>query len=322
MNNRINKFIFGNLNVSVFISLLAFLFFSFPTQLQAQTTAGITVIPPKFELFANPGEVVNEVIRVRNESDSPVEFAVFVEDFSSAGEEGRVVLEEGDTESSFTMKKWIETSTKNILLQPGEEKPVGFTISIPRNSEPGGHYASVIFQIGSGEAPPEGAVATVQHRIGSLVLLRVSGDVVEKAEIQSFTAPSFSTGGPVTIDLRLRNDGTTHVRPNGTLIITNILGAKVEEIPLDGLNVFPGAVRKMTTEWEPRSPLGIYTATLVSTYGQQNLPITAATRFVVASPVALVIFIVGSLALIVFVLSLISGRGRVLKAIKMLTTGK
>lgn len=279
---------------------------------------GITIIPPRFELFANPGDIIPETIRVVNDAEVPQSFGVLVEDFSSAGEEGRVVLEEGESDQQYSLKSWIEPGMQNITVQPGEEVIFPFTITVPKNAEPGGHYASILFQIG-GE-PIEG-VTSVKHRIGSLILLRVSGDVVEDSKIETFSAPVYSKQGPVTFTLRLKNEGTTHIRPNGTIVITNMFGQKVDEVPLNGLNVFPGVIRKMETDWNRENLLGQYTATLVATYGQQNLPLTSVTKFTVISPVAAGLIIIGSIAAVGFILSLISGRNRLLKAIRILFGG-
>lgn len=298
--------------------LLTFVFGVAPVH--AQQVGGLTVIPPKFELFANPGDSVTEVVRLKNESDSPMTFSVLVEDFSSTGEEGKVVLEEGESDSTYSLKRWIEPSVRNLTLQPGEEQPFAFKITVPSDGEPGGHYASVLFQIGSSEQIP--GVATVQHRVGSLVLLRVSGNVVEQASVETFKAPAYSANGPVTFEIRVKNDGTTHIRPEGTILITNIFGRKVDEIPLDTANVFPGAVRRLDTVWDRTGMFGYYTATLVAKYGQQPLVLSKATKFAVASPVSLIVLTVGTLAVLVFVISIVSGRGRLLKAIRVLTTGK
>lgn len=304
----------------VFLGLLTTIFTAFfviPSSIRAQGTAQMTIIPPRFELFANPGDVVNETIRLRNSSDSPYNFGVLVEDFSSAGEKGQVVLEEGETDASYSLKNWIETSSQNLLVQPNDEVVLPFTITVPKDAEPGGHYASILFQLG-GE-PAEG-VTSVQHRVGALVLLRVSGDIVEDATIESFSAPAYSKSGPVSFDLRVKNNGTTHIRPKGSIIITNLFGKKIDEIPLNGFNVFPQAIRKMTTDWSRENIAGHFTATLVATYGQQNKPLTAATNFTVISPLTAILLIIGVMAGIIFILSLITGKNRILKALKVLTS--
>jgi len=295
---------------------------SLATPVKAQDSTTISIIPPKFELFANPGDIITETIRIRNDSETPQTYGVLVEDFSSSGEEGKVVLEEGQEDTVYSLRKWIELSSTNLLIQPGEETIFPFTISVPKSAEPGGHYASILFQIGGADVNPDQTVTSVQHRVGSLVLLRVSGNVVEQASIESFQAPAYSRQGPVDLSLRIKNEGTTHVRPSGTIIITNMFGKKVDEIPLNGLNVFPGAIRKMDTTWDKGTLLGQYTATLVATYGQQNLPLTAATKFVVISPIAGILMVVGVIAALLFTISALQGRNRLLKALKVIISGE
>lgn len=293
----------------------------FVSSINAQTASkGFTIIPPRFELFGNPGEVLTEQVRVRNDSSLSNTYDVQVVDFATAGEEGHVVLEEEGHNTTFTLAQWIKTSASNLTLQPNQEKTFSFTITIPKNAEPGGHYASILFSSATQEQTP--GSASVTERIGTLILLRISGNVTETAQIETFESPKYAKSGPITFVLRLKNDGNVHVQPKGTIIITNLFGQKVEEIPLNGANVLPMATRKMETVWDKKNILGAFTATLVATYGQQNLPLTSAVRFTVVSPTAAALLIGGSIALIIFLLTLISGRKRVARALKVLASGK
>jgi hypothetical protein len=105
-------------------------------------------------------------------------------------------------------------------------------------------------------------------------------------------------------------------------VITDLFGRKVDELPLNGLNVLPGATRKMDTEWSRTNLLGYYTATLVATYGQQNLPLTAAAKFAVISSTAATLIGIGIVAAILFLVSIITGRKRLLKALNVIVSGK
>lgn len=310
----------SKIRLTTALVVVLLLLFSSANSILAQESRSITIIPPRFELFANPGEQLSEIIRVRNDSASPESLTVLVEDFTSTGEEGQVVLEEGQSDQLYSLAKWIQTEATDIVIQPGEEKPFTFTISVPKNAEPGGHYASVLFQGGGGQV--EGGGASVVQRVGNLILLRVSGNVTENAEIETFSAPTYSQTTPLNLSLRVKNNGNTHIQPKGTIIITDLFGKKVDELPLSGQNVLPGVVRKMDTEWNKPNVLGYYTATLVSTYGQQNLPLTAATKFLVISPTAAILIGVGIIAGILFIISLISGKSRLLRALKVIISGK
>ncbi len=320
MYNRImdsSKSLFLKLT-GILLTVLA-LAFVWRSLVSAQANQTITIIPPKFELFANPGDSLAEKIRIRNESDFPVTYSVLIEDFTTSGEEGHVVLEEGEQSTSFSLAQWIEPQSKDLVLQPKEEVPFTFVVNVPRDAEPGGHYASILFQTG-GENTTPGTTAVAQ-RVGALVLLRVSGNVTEDAKIESFTVPDYQESGPVVFTLRIKNDGNVHISPQGTIVITNIFKQKVAEIPLDTRNVLPGAIRKMETTWDQEHLLGKFTATLISTYGQQKKPLTAAVTFTVASKTAIILLIVGGIALIGFIITLITGRRRFFKALKVIFSG-
>jgi hypothetical protein len=312
---KLNSFL---LNIAIFTAFLVIPWSATILKVHAQQNRSITVMPPKFELFANPGDIVSERLRVTNNSNFPTTYAIIVEDFSSSGEEGHVVLEEEGTDSAYSLANWIEPEATEIVLQPGEETNVNFNINVPRDAEPGGHYASILLQSSTDNDPN---VTNVSQRIGSLALLRVSGNTIEDVNVETFEAPKRSESGPVNFTLRIKNDGNVHVRPKGTIIITNFFGNKVAELPLEGANVLPGATRKMETTWDEDRLLGSYTATLVATYGVQNLPLAAATKFTVASTTSIILLLVAVIAIVIFLISLFTGRNRLKKAFSVLTKG-
>lgn len=286
------------------------------TQAQAEGARSITVIPPSFELFANPGDVINDKIRVRNDSKVATSYSIVTEDFKAVGEEGSIdLIDEGQSNTSYSLAKWVTPSVKSFSIEPGGEKEVPFSITVPKDAEPGGHYCSVLVKIGGDAQVDTGAA--VSSRVGSLILLRVSGNVKEEASIESFnTTQNYYKGSPVVFDLRVKDNGNNHIKPKGTIVITDLFGQKVTELPLNGLNVLPGAVRKMSTEWKFSANLiSRYTGTLVATYGQQNKPLSASTSFYVCPTWAL---ITGCI-IIFIILVMVLGRKSIKKIIHNLT---
>jgi len=265
--------------------ILAFIVAFVPSIINAADTpptGSVTVVPPRFELFGNPGEdVPTQALKVTNESSNESSFTVQMEDFKAVGEDGNVNLMEQNSDLTYSLAKWITASPSSFTLKPKETKIINYSISIPKNAEPGGRYASIIVNMG-GQVKVEGG-AVVAPRVVSLVLLRVSGNVKEEASVESFKVPGYSEKAPIKLDLRVKNSGRNHIKPKGSIIITNILGQKVDEIQVEGENVLPGAIRKMTTEWKTNKFLaGRYTATLVATYGEKNdKPLSATVSFFV-----------------------------------------
>ncbi len=256
----------------------------------------ITVSPISFELYANPGDSLSEKIRVRNDSGADMNYQILIEDFKAVGEEGSVDTVLDQSNSSFSLAKWVVPEPKNISIKNGQEKEVQFSINVPKDAEPGGHYASILVKMGGGDIQNGAAVAS---RVGSLILLRVAGNIKEESMVESFKADKgYYQSGPVNFDLRVKNNGNNHVQPKGTILITNLFGQKIAEIPLNGKNALPGAIRRMDTEWSPGKFLANrYTATLVANYGQQSKTLSASTSFIIF-PKALLITSISIILLI------------------------
>jgi cytochrome bd-type quinol oxidase subunit 1 len=113
-----------------------------------------------------------------------------------------------------------------------------------------------------------------------LLLVSVSGKVIEKVKVESFSAPIFANQGPIPFILRFLNEGTIHEKPIGMITVTDIFGKQIAKLEIPQKNVLPGAVRKVDTQWQTSWLLGgRYQATLVGNYGTQNNPISATVVF-------------------------------------------
>jgi hypothetical protein len=281
----------------------------------AQTSLGIS--PLTFEITANPGEKVENYLKIYNPSpDTSVQVEMVVEDFAPTGEAGHVIVEPAETET-YSLAKWVETEPKEFSLAPKEEKIVKFIINVPENAEPGGHYGTVIASAKAVTGP--GATgATIVPRVGSLVLLTVPGAMKEELVVKSFTTPrKYFEKGPVPFEIRFENKGTVHVKPTGKITVTNWLGKKVADLDFPSGNVLPKAVRKFETSLPVKWLFaGRYTATLTGSYGVSNIPLTPTVITFWAFP-----WKVGVGILIVLILLILS-RKRWLAALRILIKGE
>ena len=235
--------------------------------------ARLSISPVTFELTGNPGDVLVNKLRIFNPTNSSIAIEMEIEDFAVAGEEGEVIVKEAENET-YSLAKWIRVSPGSFTLRPNEQKFVDFIITIPLNAEPGGKYGSVLATTKGIMSPDEEmAGAAISTKVGALVLLTVSGDVVENLEIKEFSVPSFSETGPIPFVIRFENTGTVHVRPRGYVTITDWRSEKVIDIEFSQHTVIPGSVRKIKTLWDKKWAFGRFTATLVGNYGTGNIPL-------------------------------------------------
>ena len=243
----------------------------FFNQLQA---ARLSISPVTFELTGNPGDVLVNKLRIFNSSNASVAISMEIEDFAVAGEEGEVIVREAENET-YSLAKWISVNPSSFTLGPNEQKFVDFVIRIPFNAEPGGKYGSILAGTRGIMSPDEEITgAAVSAKIGALVLLTVSGDVVENLEIKEFSVPIFSETGPIPFIIRFENTGTVHIRPRGFVTITDWRGKKAIDIEFPQHTVIPGSVRKIKASWDKKWAFGRFTATLIGNYGTSNIPLS------------------------------------------------
>ena len=280
----------------------------------AQFSLGIA--PLTFEITANPGDIVENYLKVYNPSpDTSVQIEMVIEDIAPTGEAGHVIVEPAETET-YSLARWIETEPKEFSLAPREEKFVKFTINIPENAEPGGHYGTVI----AGAklvAGPRATGAAILPRVGSLVLLTVPGVMREELIVKEFFAPSYSEYGPIPFTIKFENRGTIHVKPAGFVTITDWCGKKVADIEFSQNNVLPNSVRKIETSLDKKWLFaGRYTATLTGSYGISNTSFTPVVITFWAFP-----WKVG-LGILIVIILLILSRKRWVAAFRILIKGE
>ena len=247
---------------------------------RADTT---TIIPPKFELLANPGDTISEKLRILNPGPNNGTYSTDIQDFTASGDEGGVNFVEDPKapRTSFSLASWMTVEPSSFTIPAGGEKTVNIVIVTPKSAEAGTHTASIQVKLDpTGQTTGGGAI--VESKLNSLILLRVSGNIQTKMEITSFrTDQSYYQNGPVDFILTSKNEGNVHFAPKGTIEITNTFGKKVKELALKSANVLPNSSRAVRTTWDSTGMVGRYSATLVASYGDQNTPITANTTFIV-----------------------------------------
>lgn len=257
-----------NIFLGVFSLLFCGFFFSAPV---AFAGTGLRIQPIKVSHTLNPGEEVSGVISLTNASDDENDTLITlkVEDFMPfAGSEGVNFV--GRAPGVTTVMDWITLGSNNehsFLIKKGEGQSIPYTIRAPLDAEPGGHYGVLFFKA---NRSVKGQQLDVGTQVGVLVLVTIPGSHLQKGQILDFkTAKKFYQEDPIDFTTRFENTGTVHFEPKGTITITNFLGKKVGEIPVQGQIVLPTGIRNLTAAWNVEGLLlGKYKATLLISDGE------------------------------------------------------
>ncbi len=261
--------------------------------------SSFTITPPIFELKANPGDHLSEVVSVFNNGNADITIATTIENLEPMGEKGQVRVTGNSEEGLPGLKDWIKVSGGTFNLAKGATENVTFDVMVPGNAEPGGHFATVLF--GTTNSQKDSATgSTISQKIGTLVLLTVAGQAKEEAHVLTFSADRklYWKNQTINFTARIENQGNVYVRPRGFLVITDIFGRKISQTEIDGKNILPGAIRQIPIEFQANRLFGPHTATLVLVYGNTNQNLNVSTGFTIIPWLATLIVIV-LLALIV-----------------------
>lgn len=225
-------------------------FFAMLAVALAPAGAGATTVsPPIVELDLSKGSVVEQVIKLKNDGEAPQSYYISTQRFIAAPSgEGAPEFIEGPT--SIGLVSWIEFPFTQITLQSDQTIEIPLTIRVPDNAAPGGHYAGIFF---STDAPePEDTGVGVAQRIGTLMLVRIAGQIRESAQVTQFGTDQASYDSlPVTFEATVNNLGNVHIKPQGVINIRNFLGKKAAVMAVNeaGGNILPDSSRTFEAVW-------------------------------------------------------------------------
>lgn len=260
-----------------------------PTNSISQTT--LTAIPPRLgdegSLVANPGEVLQATVRVRNNSDKPLNILSAASDFILDTDGSTpIVVTDQNVSNRWSLASWITIAPNLQTVQPNETKVLSVVIAIPDDALPGGHYAMITHQPSTEAVPKNGEVVDaklsatgISQRVGTLLYVTVKGAINESAFIRSFNIPRLTEYGPVPYSFTVENQSDIHIQPGLMLEFRDMLGRKVEQVPIESKNIFPLTERRFEGSWSKVWGTGRYTATITMNYGSQGAIAIAKTSF-------------------------------------------
>lgn len=235
----------------------------------------VAINPTRIEITATPGEHVESSFNFWNGTDAFLPVHLQAADFSPQGEEGQVAVD-GPEAAVNSLKSWLTPEYADMNVAPKQEFEFRFSLDVPANADPGSHWGTLLVitspQSGSGSG------ASIQTRIGLIILANVLGDAREKLSLESFSAPRFLQSPPLELAARFRNEGTVHEAPAGTIEVRNWLGSLVATGTLPLRNVLPGNVRRVSAQVGDGIWLGRYTVSLSARYGDGNEELKATAK--------------------------------------------
>jgi len=249
----------------------------------------MAITPSLLDISVEPGGIWRSEVKLVNNNPYSLTLSITPAELSTRGDETGIAafrpLDEEMTEQG-SPAAWLEPESDKVTIPPESGKDITFTIRVPEDAPPGGHYTALLFSTAAGPRG-EGSELRVSSQLTSMFLIRVAGDIDEGARLREFRTTAGWLSKPQTEFLiRLQNTGNVHLRPRGRITVHNMWGRErgVIELSPDGQfgNVLPDSTRRFNYGWEGDlsfADIGRYTAELELSYGDSGRTITDRVTF-------------------------------------------
>lgn len=287
------------------VAFIALLTFAPVATILAQQSLSVSVTPPLFQLTIGRAEEWSSVIKIVNNNNYDVDYYATVVNFEAQGENGKgdfkPIIDGGDY--TGTLAGWITVAPSPISVPKNSSGNVPFTVKIPEDAPPGGHYAAVLIGTEPGLNDAQGNALKVSSFVSSLLFVRVKGEAREAGRIREFSSvKNIYTDSVSDFVLRFENTGNTHLRPQGLITIYNMFGKERGRVEVNQKSVFgnvlPESVRKFEFTWNGADDvfdIGRYSAEATLSFGEEGKQSTTARTTFWIVPVVPVATVLGTL---------------------------
>lgn len=255
----------------------------------------ITLSPAVNKPNLDSGQTSTGKITIINDGKTAYKFVVYASPFSVKGEQYDPNYTTVNKQTDAF--RWIKFEQTSYTLQPGQRVDARYSITVPKDAAPGGHYA-VLFAETQPPANEKVSVAR-KKRVGSLLYMTISGKIINSGSLESWDVQLWQKKKPVLSNIRIKNSGNVHFQANIHANYTNLFGKKAFQLNQE-LLILPGTTRRVPIAWENAPTFGIFKASgNVEFLGQtKNL----ASKYVILLPP---IYLCAFLALLVLIIAVV-----------------
>ncbi|MFZ2512871.1 MAG: DUF916 domain-containing protein [Candidatus Saccharimonadales bacterium] len=300
--------------VSIFGAVAAVMLIAIgaPVNAQSQNSgSGIFISPVRTELVINPGETKTVTVTIKNVTNANATYKAIINDFIAGDNEfgqPALILDDDKYAPSHSLKRHI-AAIPDIAVNAGQSKDVKVNVTIPKDAAGGGYFGAVRFLAVGGK---QGQNITLSASVGSLILVRVPGDIKESMTLASFDvrrsekansgSAYFTTNKNLYVVARFKNTGNVHEQPFGKIVVHKgdkvLQTTEINNTDPKG-NVLPDSIRRFSVKLNKVGTWGKYTVEGNFGYGTTGQLVSGKTSFFVL-PLALIIAGVVLLGLIMF----------------------
>ncbi|MGB3023902.1 MAG: hypothetical protein WBB39_03825 [Candidatus Saccharimonadales bacterium] len=237
---------------AVAVSILAGLVMQSAT-VRAIEGESIVMSPTSKPYKLDAGQTKSDSFTIINDGTSRYTFKVYAVPYSVKNSQYEADLE--TKLPNADAYQWIKFEQNRYELKPGEKVDVPYTITVPADAAPGGHYGVLFAE--TEVDPSQTSQIGRQKRVGSIIYATVNGDYIQAGRQIEVLIDPIQIGYPLRGRMTVENTGNTDFVMKSTLRINNILGGNMYNKTTEYV-LLPKTTRDIPLAWEQGPWLGWY----------------------------------------------------------------
>ncbi len=216
-----------------------------------------------------PGETKTGIINVDNKGSAVASIMAYITDVAME-RNGNVTFPEGGS-LTYSCEPWLLVNPEQFRLAQGASQQVRYTLKVPRDAS--GTYLACVFVQTKPEDRPFATGSAISARVGSMIIVNVTGTGSKAAELFSLGTRRTKDGRQDQLELGIRNKGNVLLRPTGTIEIKSEAGWTVDKVAFnqDKQAVLPLSERLYPIAISPNVEPGVYRLIATIDYGGREL---------------------------------------------------
>lgn len=272
----------------VMVSLLCTLLLSVAAYAQ-NGVESITLSPSQRMYKLDAGKSQQDELTIINDGDKAYDFVIYARPYSVKNSSYEQDFQ--STPPNADVYSWIRFEKTKYRLEAGASVKVPFTITVPAQATPGGHYGVIFAQTEPADAAKGNSVIR-KKRVGSLMYVTVNGEYKMSGEAAGVDIPFWQLQPPLRATVSAKNTGNAEFLNTTQLTVRDVFGtikyaAKKEFI------ILPQTTRTMQLDWQKSNWFGLYKVEARQTFlGKTSVESGYVLMMPRYLPIAVLVFIV------------------------------
>lgn len=228
-----------------------------PSTAHAQTidNESITLSPVSSKYKVDAGTTVSDKLTIVNDGKISYDFIVYSRPYSVTNENYEPNFTE--TPKNADAYTWVRFAKTKFHLEAGKSVDVPYTISVPKEAAPGGHYGVVFAETQPPESQAGGNSVVRKKRVGSILYATVNGQYITSGEVVSTNIPFWQLQPPLRAESSVKNTGNSDFTNDIVYTVKDVFG-NVKFKDVKQYTILPQTTRAFSLEWKDASWFGFY----------------------------------------------------------------